>query len=37
MWIPCPSPLRRLLEDPGHAEILDAPIGVELPATGEGV
>jgi len=29
--------LRRLLEDPGHGEVLDAPIGVEFPETGEGV
>ncbi|MFW6207033.1 MAG: Uma2 family endonuclease [Gemmatimonadota bacterium] len=29
--------LCRLLEDPGHGEVLKAPIGVEFPATGEGV
>ncbi|MFW6192526.1 MAG: Uma2 family endonuclease [Gemmatimonadota bacterium] len=29
--------LRRLLEDPGHGEVFDAPTGVEFPETGEGV
>ena len=29
--------LWRLLEDPGHGEVFDAPIGVEFPATEEGV
>jgi len=29
--------LLRLLEDPGHGEVFDAPIGVEFPETGEGV
>lgn len=29
--------LRDLLEDPGHGEVLDAPVGVEFPETGEGV
>lgn len=29
--------LRELLQDPGHGEVLQAPVGVEFPATGEGV
>jgi Uma2 family endonuclease len=29
--------LRECLEDPGHGEVLDAPVGVEFPETGEGV
>jgi Uma2 family endonuclease len=29
--------LLRLLEDAGHGEVLDAPVGVEFPETGEGV
>lgn len=29
--------LCRLLQDPGHGEVFDAPVGVEFPATGEGV
>ncbi|MFW6193188.1 MAG: Uma2 family endonuclease [Gemmatimonadota bacterium] len=29
--------LYRLLEDPGHGQVFHAPIGVEFPATGEGV
>lgn len=29
--------LIRLLQEPGHGEVFHAPIGVEFPATGEGV
>ena len=29
--------LHRLLQEPGHGEVFHAPIGVEFPATGEGV
>ena len=29
--------LMRLLEDPGHGQVWDAPLGVRFPATGEGV
>ncbi len=29
--------LCRLLQDPGHGEVFRAPVGVEFPATGEGV
>jgi len=29
--------LYRLLEDPGHGQVFHAPVGVEFPATGEGV
>ncbi|MEK6254789.1 MAG: Uma2 family endonuclease [Gemmatimonadales bacterium] len=29
--------LLRLLEEPGHGIVIDAPVGVEFPSTGEGV